>query len=487
MFLPAIGEAVSSLPLAIFFLYLGLILLIGFWGLKTKANNTLREYYISNGKLSLLPLLFTIYATQLSGNTFLGFSAKAYRDGFVVFFLLVMWCLISSMFWFYVPKLKKLSDKNSYLTVGDYIQNRFSYRPLTQLINLIFLFVLANYILSNMKAMGLLMEYNLGDYFSFSEGILFLTIILIVYQCLGGMKSVALTDMIQGCLMLVGSGVTFYLILFKLDFTQVLSTIKSHPVTSVWWKDLDIKTLLNWGSFLVVASSTAFYPHLVQRVFAAKSSQSLKVVYRLTIIFALLTTFISLILGFSARAFFPDLLQTENVALKMIEFLSQGTVIGYIFMAFFFTVIISAAMSTVDSASLTTSSIIVNDFILSIRPKTSLRSAHIWGPLSIVLVMLLLAIMAIYVNKDLFFIIKIKLEILILIVPTILLGLKEKRPNSQVLFWSLLMSLSFVVGVFILVEFGVLSSSKIFSLNVGFVGFILNLMMIYVLSIKFKK
>ena len=478
----------TNLPIAIFCCYLLTMLIIGLWGYKAQECNSLRSYYLANGKLVFLPLFFTIYATKFSGNTFLGFSAKSYRSGFIIFLLLVMWTIVSSMVWIYAARLKKLSDEKEYLTIGDYIQDRFSYKPLTYLVNIIFIIVLANYILTNMKAAGYLMSFAFGEYFSFAGGILSLVAVLVIYQCLGGMKSVAVTDIIQGSLMIIGSIITFYLLCSKVDFSQALQEIKQNPVVTSWWEPLSSKQILKWGSFLVVASSLAFYPHLMQRIFAAKSADNLRRIYAISIVVALVTTFVALLLGIMGRKFFPDLahLESENIALRMISMLSEGTAIGTFFMALFFTVIISAVMSTVDSASLTTSSIIVKDIAMDIKPKMSLKSANILGRASIIILMLAMALVAIYLKKDIFFIIKIKLEILILIVPTILLGLAKKPIAGQSIYYALLVSFIFVLGMFTLSAFEVIKSTAIYHLNAGFIGLLINLATIYILEQRRK-
>ena len=50
------------------------------------AGENLRDFYLAGGGLTALPLFFTLYATQYSGNTLFGFAGNAYREGPVIFF-----------------------------------------------------------------------------------------------------------------------------------------------------------------------------------------------------------------------------------------------------------------------------------------------------------------------------------------------------------------------------------------------------------------
>ena len=63
---------------------------------------------------------------------------------------------------------------------------------------------LANYILENLVAMGHGVEAISGGRLNFMQGVLLLVGVMLIYESLGGMRSVAWTDVVQGSLLLVG-------------------------------------------------------------------------------------------------------------------------------------------------------------------------------------------------------------------------------------------------------------------------------------------
>ena len=67
-------------------LYLLMLPVIGIIGRRMSQERTLRDFYLAGGGLPALPLFFTLYATQYSGNTLFGFAGNAYREGTVIFF-----------------------------------------------------------------------------------------------------------------------------------------------------------------------------------------------------------------------------------------------------------------------------------------------------------------------------------------------------------------------------------------------------------------
>ncbi|HCR16563.1 MAG TPA: sodium:pantothenate symporter, partial [Candidatus Latescibacteria bacterium] len=102
-----------------------------------------------------------------------------------------------------------LSKKEGFITLGDFLQHRYRSQTLTIASTVLCIFALANYILSNLKAMGYLVEGSTGGRISFAQGILVLSLIMVIYETLGGLRSVAWTDVMQGVMLLAGCVVIF--------------------------------------------------------------------------------------------------------------------------------------------------------------------------------------------------------------------------------------------------------------------------------------
>ena len=79
----ATGEPVLGTGGLIFIgIYCCLLLLIGWLGHRAKKEDTLADFYLGGRDLGFAVLLLTLYATQYSGNTLMGFAGDAYRNGF---------------------------------------------------------------------------------------------------------------------------------------------------------------------------------------------------------------------------------------------------------------------------------------------------------------------------------------------------------------------------------------------------------------------
>ena len=176
----------------------------------------------------------------------------------------------------YAPKLLDLSRKHSFITLGDFIYHRYKSVHLTIIISIISIIALGNYILTNLKAIGYIVEGATGGQVSFVIAIIILSLILVIYETLGGMRSVAWTDMLQGILLLFGVLTKFFIINKQYGGIHAISTKLQIMHPDFWtppnWHDKRL-----WlSTILVVSIGVSVYPHAIQRIYSAKDSSTLR-------------------------------------------------------------------------------------------------------------------------------------------------------------------------------------------------------------------
>ena len=57
--------------------YILTLILIGWLGKKARKENSLSDFYLAGRGMGVLVLFLTLYATQYSGNTLVGFAGRA--------------------------------------------------------------------------------------------------------------------------------------------------------------------------------------------------------------------------------------------------------------------------------------------------------------------------------------------------------------------------------------------------------------------------
>jgi Na+/proline symporter len=94
----------------------------------------------------------------------------------------------------------------------------------------------------------------------FAWAILLLSVVMVAYESLGGMRSVAWTDVLQGLILLFGTLAIFYALVSHYGgFDSILERLRS--VRPRFWEPPDTRQKLSWLSLLVLVSfGAAVYP-----------------------------------------------------------------------------------------------------------------------------------------------------------------------------------------------------------------------------------
>jgi len=376
----------------------------------------------------------------------------------------------------YAPRLYLLSKKHRFITIGDYIRHRYDHALLTNIIVAIGILALSNYMLTNLKAIGYILHYVTGGTIGFAEGIIAMAIIMVIYETLGGMRSVAWTDAIQGILLLAG-----VLIIFSVIWVEYGSVMSNETlllqVKADFFRTPLLPDRVHWLSILImIFFGISVYPQAIQRIYAAKDAKTLKRSFQLMIIMPLLTTLPLIIIAIIGAAHFPDLDKTssEQIILLMLSKLTHIEGMSYV-ITLFIAAAVAAIMSTVDSAMLAIASLFTQDIYHQRNPQASQKKLTLVGKLFSWLLMAIMVYLAIYLPSTIWWLIQIKLEILCQIAPAVMLGVHYKNIRSTSMLYGLLIGISFTL-VFLLSPL----SNKPFGFHAGVIGLILNALTIYI-------
>ncbi|MCH8333539.1 LPXTG cell wall anchor domain-containing protein, partial [Candidatus Sumerlaeota bacterium] len=134
--------------------YLVVMLGLGWLGRKRRKEESLRDFYLAGSSFGFFVLFLTLFATQYSGNTLLGFAGRSYNRGGVYIVSITFMILVITVFMIYAPRLFRLSRKFGYITPADYVFHRFGSHPIRILTVILLAWGLSNYILEQLVAMG---------------------------------------------------------------------------------------------------------------------------------------------------------------------------------------------------------------------------------------------------------------------------------------------------------------------------------------------
>ncbi len=472
---------ISDKGLIFISVYLLSLLLIGYLGKKASKEQSLNDFYLAGRNMGVFVLFLTLYATQYSGNTLIGFAGQAYRQGFTALVSVTFMISVIGAYLIFAPKLYRLSREFNFITIGDYIQHRFNCRIFTTFAVILCMIALSNYILTNLKAIGYVTEIVTDSRISFATGIIGLSVIMVIYETLGGLRSVAWTDVVQGLILL--AGVILLFIAIEYQYGGVSSTseylISSKPE---FWAPPDGEQKIKWLSvLLIVFLGIPIYPQAIQRIYAAKSEKTLKNSFKIMAFMPLVTTFVIVMAGVIGISMFPDLdrLGSEKVVLLILEDLSSKIPIVGILLVLFMAAVMAAIMSTIDSALLAISSLFTQDIYRLLRPGSSNAHLTFMGKLISWIIIAVMCYLAIILPQTIWKLMVIKLEILCQVAPAVFLGIHFKSLGSRSMLYGIIAGT--VVTIFIMFnnELGFNFSDRPYGIHAGLIGFAFNLFFIF--------
>jgi len=465
----------------VLFIYLFSLIGIGLIGRFSKKEDSLGDFYLAGRGMGGAVLFLTLYATQYSGNTMIGFSGRAYREGFTALVTITFMCAIIGLYFIYAPKLHNLSKKHNFITLGDFIYYRFQSVHLTLLISIISIIALGNYILTNLKAIGYILEGSTGGQVSFVNAIIILSLIMVIYETLGGMRSVAWTDMLQGVLLLFGVVAIFFII--NKEYGGIHSISSKLQITHPhFWAPPDWSEKRLWlSTILIVSIGVSVYPHAIQRIYSARNASTLRKSLQIMIFMPFFTTLFMVIVGIVGASIIQNLdrINSEQISILLLVDLAEKIPNIFWLLVMFLAAAIAAIMSTIDSALLAISSIVTKDLYYKIKPKSSQKKLLFIGKVISWMIMSIAVLMAINLPQTIWQLFQIKLELLCQIAPAIFLGVHIKSINSKSILLGIYTGTIIALGIMIGNWIGIPLPTKPLGFHAGLWGLTFNIIVIF--------
>lgn len=332
---------------------------------KRSSGKFLNEYYVGSRSMGGFLLAMTTVATYISASSFIGGPGAAYKFG-------LGWVLLSMIqvpaIWLTLGTLGKkfamLARQTDSITINDLLFARYQNKIVVYLACLSLLFAFFGMMVVQFIGAGRLLEASLGLPYEWSIGIFALVIGL--YTFIGGFRAVVLTDTIQGMVMLVGTilllGATLMATGGIDNAMTTLNTIDPRLLTPTGVDDkLSATFMLSF--WVLVCFGLIGLPHTAVRAMAYKDSRSLhQGILVGTVVMTVLVLGMHLA-GVLARAVIPEL----DVPDKVIPTLMM-TVLPPFVAGIFLAAPMAAIMSSIDSMLIQSSSTLIKDLYLSIKP-----------------------------------------------------------------------------------------------------------------------
>ena len=352
-------------------LYLGIMAFIG-WYAGRKTNN-IGDFFVLSGKAGVVVSGIAYFSTQFSMGTFLGTPGTIYGVGYAGMAISVpgaVFCMILPAL-LIGRKLITLGHKYGFLTMADYLTDRYHSKNMSGVLGVMMLFFLVPMMGAQIIGAGVIVHVFTGlpDW----VGVVGMGIIVILYCMTGGMKGAMMTDVIQGSLMIATAVVTFIVsIVMGGGFSNINHTLQSMNEAYLTFPGANgympwtyyISNIVLWSFF------TMGQPHLFTKFFAMKDHK---------------TMFKAILLGTAGMFFSATLIEWAGVngiasiqniekADQIIPMILQRGMNPFL-ASIFIAGIVAAGMSTIDGILVTTTGAVTRDIYQKIINKNATDEA----------------------------------------------------------------------------------------------------------------
>ena len=322
----------------------------------------------------------SFFATFASTNSYIGLSGQGYAYGLPWLIFPFLMLLFTWLSWRYVaPGLRRFTTLSGAITIPEFLAARFDSRAVRVAAGLIIIASSILYLVAIYKGAGHLFQLFLGIPYEAAIGLMLVVVML--YTTVGGFVSVVRTDVLQGSLMLVGSVLMFVFITHSAGGIGSIFELADDPAKEwLFEADAGIPFLVLLGITLAGSMKLLIDPRQVSRFYGLRDERSIK----LGVIFALggllIVQFCLFPLGIYAHHLISDVSDTDLVIPTL---LTDAVIVPVLVADFLVVVIISAAMSSMDSVLLVCGSAISRDVIGPFRQLTDAQHVN-WSRVAIV-------------------------------------------------------------------------------------------------------
>ena len=346
-------------------LYLGIMAFIGWYA--GRKTNSIGDFFVLSGKAGVVVSGIAYFSTQFSMGTFLGTPGTIYGVGYAGMAISVpgaVFCMILPAL-LIGRKLITLGHKYGFLTMADYLTDRYHSKNMSGVLGVMMLFFLVPMMGAQIIGAGVIVHVFTG--LPEWVGVVGMGIIVILYCMTGGMKGAMMTDVIQGSLMIATAVVTFIVsVVMGGGFSNINHTLQSMNEAYLTFPGANgympwtyyVSNIVLWSFF------TMGQPHLFTKFFAMKDHK---------------TMFKAILLGTAGMFFSATLIEWAGVngiaSIQNIEkadqiipmILQRG--LNPFLVSIFIAGIVAAGMSTIDGILVTTTGAVTRDIYQKIINK----------------------------------------------------------------------------------------------------------------------
>jgi len=231
-------------------------------GVLRRTTSKLEDHYVGGRDLGPWSLALTLLASTWSGYTVVGAPQDTYRRGWNATRYMGGFVITQSTMLLLACRMQWYAFKRRYIGTVDFVTDRFRSHFARIFVSFVQLFASVLYVMGQFKSIGATVEGMSDGAIPALAASITLCIIMLAYEFMGGMKAIALTDLVQGLVLIVGCVCYFPLmeVVFEGGIGQTTRDLRT--CAEAWTEhgagfDIDTTTDLTFADYGCVMSGAA--------------------------------------------------------------------------------------------------------------------------------------------------------------------------------------------------------------------------------------
>lgn len=366
-------------------LYMGLMLVVGAW--MSRKVHSVSDYLVAGRSMGMMLISFSVFATWFGAEAILATAGVVYSDGMrgaavdpfgYVLALFVNGVFFAAALW-----------RGGYTTFADLYASRFGQHA--ERVSAC-LFILASVPWASVQFRAFGQVLSLHSNVGLSTSILLGAAFLLAYTSLGGLLADAVTDLIQGVVVIIGLLIIGTCTAVSVGgVSQGLSQIDPERLKFFAGTGQGVLGELEYWAIPILG--TCLSADIIQRILGARTANAAGWGTILGASIYLLVALVPIFLGLVGPQLVPDLEDPE----QLVSVLASRYLSGILLVAFS-GALVSIILSTADSLLLTCGGVISQNLIMPLLPQIGDRGRLLASRCSVVVVAAAAYVLA--VNAD---------------------------------------------------------------------------------------
>ena len=463
-------------------IYLSIAFFIGIIAGRGKSFFSLSEYAVGDRSFNLFVMWFLMGGTIFSAFAFLGGPGWAFSKGAASFYILV-YCTLGLMPWYVIgPKVSKIGKKNNYITMGDFLGDRYQSKVLTIIVGMVAILAFIPYLTLQIKGMAYIFNVLTYDNIPYWLGALLSFGIVVIYVATSGVRGAAWSDVFQAILMLLIAWVLglYFVNTLHGNVSNMFNSISnSNPEFLLIGKEKSSMSEVRYSSNIIISMiGFVMWPHLFTKSYTTteKRIKTTVAVYPIFALFLLPVLFI----GFSAIGIVSssDIDSSGQILPYLItnHLTNSGLLYGIVGAG-----ALAAAMSSSDAIAHGASVSFGRDICKAVYPKLKEKSELIIMRAAVFSIGGIAYFIAIFGSDGLIQLLLGAYGPIAQLAPAVYAALFFKNANALSVIWGLLL------GVITTIYFEYFSQASLIDLHPGLIGLVLNITVVVMGTLLFKQ